>query len=231
MTQATFSSFGISLSRPVGWLLKFHLGALVGTTLFVLGFANAARSESFYDRHVFFDNSPADRSYYQSAGLVTPPSKLEMEDFKLPVETNHFHSPPNALCLKWKSMTGGDWQMTLKAAVRYGWNSTFDGDTISFWCLSDSEISPEESPRITLQDRNSIGSGTIDLLADYGKLPAGKWVRISIPFEKFKPLFGRTEDLRFDPIQLDTIWLQQGLDDGKPHTIYIDDIAKFIFSR
>jgi len=185
--------------------------------------AAAARSETFYDRHVFFDNSPADGSYYQSEGMVTPPSKLEMVDYKLPVDTNHFVSPPNCLRLQWTSAPGGDWQMKLKSALQYGRNLVFEGDTISFWCFSETGLSPAESPRIALQDRDDIGSATITLLADYGPLPAGRWVHISIPFEHFKPLFARTDDLKCNPGKLAKIWLVQGLDDGKEHTLYLDD--------
>src|SRR5882724_1684878 len=186
--------------------------------------AAAAHSETFYDRHVYFDNSLADRSCYLSAGMVVAPSKLEMVDGKFPVDTNHFSSPPNSLRLKWTSAPGGDWQMKLKSAMRYGRDLTFDGDTLSFWCYSETEMSPDESPWITLQDKADIGSGTIRLLANYGRLPAGKWVRISIPFEKFKPLFQRTEDFIFDSSKLATIWLQQGLADGREHTLYLDDL-------
>ncbi len=226
MTCANFSpnTFSVPL---VGRPFKFQVKSVFGAMVFFLGLAGAAHAEGFYDRHVVFDNSPADGSYYQSEGMVTPPSKLEMVDYKLPVETNHFISPPNSLRLKWTSAPGGDWQMIIKSAERYGRNLVFDGDTFSFWCYSDTEISPGQSPRIALQDRNDIGSGTINLLANYGTLPAGKWVRISIPFTDFKPLFGRTDDEKFDPSKLSKVWLLQGLDDGKEHTLYIDDVQVY----
>jgi len=163
--------------------------------------------------------------------MVTPPSKLEMVDYKLPVDTNHFVSPPNCVRLKWTSAFGGHWQMLLKSAIESGRKLAFEGDTISFWCFSDSEISPEESPRIALQDGHDIGSATISLLADGGSLPAGKWVRISIPFENFKPMFERTDDLKCDPSKLAIIWLEQGLDDGKEHTLYLDDVQIYYRDR
>ena len=224
MTLTTSSNNGISMPCSVGGKRIQLLIALAVTIAIFFGSGDPVHGESFYDRHVFFDNSPADGSYYRSEGVVTPPSKLEMRDYKLPVETNHFTSPPNALRLKWTSAIGGHWQMKLKCAVQYGKNLSFDGDTLSFWCYSDQEISPDESPRIALQDRRDIGSGTISLLANYGTLPAGKWVHFMIPFEQFKPLFNRTEDLRFDASKLATIWFQQGLDDGQEHTLYIDDV-------
>jgi len=187
--------------------------------------AAAARSETFYDRHVFFDNSPvSDRSYFRSEATVVAPSKLELINDKFPVDTNHFISAPNSLRLKWKSAPGGDWRMEIQSDVRYMTNRVFEGDTLSFWCFSETELSPNESPRITLADVDKIGSATIPLLADYGRLPAGKWVRISIPFADFKPLFQRTEDLKFDPGKLAVILLVQGFEDGKEHTLYLDDV-------
>jgi hypothetical protein len=230
MTRANFSANTVSVSL-VGRSCKFQIKPVFGVIIFFLWLAGAAHAESFYDRHVVFDNSPADGSYYQSEGMVTPPSKLEMVDYKLPVETNHFISPPNSLRLKWTSAPGGDWQMILKSAERYGRNLVFEGDTLSFWCYSETEISPGQSPRIALQDQNDIGSGTINLLANYGTLPAGKWVRLSIPFADFKPLFGRTDDEKFDPVKLSKVWLLQGLDDGKEHTLYIDDVQVYYRDR
>jgi len=212
------------LIQPIRTMRVRRLRRLAVAMLVGLNLAGAARAETFYDRHVFFDNSPADGSYYQSEGMVTPPSKLEMVDYKLPVDTNHFVSPPNSLRLKWTSAVGGHWQMLLKSTGQYGRDLAFEGDTISFWCYSETELSPEESPRIALQDRDDIGSPTITLLQDYGPLPAGKWVHISIPFAHFKPLFGRTDDLTCDPSKLAKVWLDQGLDDGKQHTLYLDDV-------
>ncbi len=208
-------------------MLVCRMRTLAGIIVAGLIAAMASHSETFYDRHVFFDNSiPAsDRSYYMSEGMVVSPSELELPRFKFPVETNHFKSPPNSLRLKWKSMPGGDWRMKLYSAKRYNMpNRVFEGDTISFWCFSETEMSPEESPRIMLLSSAGVGSGTINLLSDYGHLSASKWVKISIPFADFKPLFGRTEEQIFDSSKLLAICLVQGLDDGKEHTLYFDDV-------
>ncbi|HTL17896.1 MAG TPA: glucoamylase family protein [Patescibacteria group bacterium] len=201
-----------------------HLRAVL--VVLIIGWAAAinAAAGTFYDRHVVFDNSSSEGSYYRSEGSVVAPSQLELSEGKIPVETNRFKSPPNCLRLKWRSARGGDWRWKLKTAAQYGRNLQFDGDNLSFWCFSDSEIAPEESPQIALQDVAGVGSASYSLLADCGRLPARKWVRVKIPFDHFKPLFGRTDDLNCDPHKLATIWLSQGLDDGKEHTLYLDDI-------
>jgi hypothetical protein len=114
--------------------------------------------------------------------------------------------------------------MKLKTLARYGRNLDFEGNVLSLWCYSEGDMTPEESPRITLQDIAGTGSANFSLLKDYGRLPGGKWVRVIIPFERLKPLFGRTDDLNCDPSKLATVWLAQGLDDGKEHTLYLDDV-------
>ncbi len=211
--------------RSTRWRCLSGLHALAGVIILGL-IAAGAHSETFYDRHVFFDNSlPAPvRSYFRSEATVVAPSRLELVNDKFPVDTNHFVSPPNSLRLKWKSAPGGDWRLHLQSNVRYMKNRAFEGDTLSFWCFSETELSPDESPRITLVDAAKVGSATVTLLGDYGRLPAAKWVRVSIPFARFKPLFQRTEDLQFDPASLAVILLSQGLDDGGEHTLYLDDV-------
>jgi hypothetical protein len=201
------------------------LQRLAGLIIVALITAHAS-SESFYARHVFFDSSlPAtQRSYFRSDGSFVAPSKLELINDRFPVETNHFMSPPNGLRLKWTSAPGGEWRVHLQSDVRYMKHRVFDGDTLSFWCYSETEMSTNEAPRITLIDTNKVGSATIGLLDTHGTLPAQKWVRLDIPFAKFKPLFERTEDLEFDPSQLAIVLLSQGLDDGKEHTLYLDDV-------
>ena len=188
---------------------------------------SAAQPEALYDLHVIFDNSLAAGSCYRSSGNAVAPSRLDLVDNRFPVESNHFVSPPNSLRLKWTSASGGDWWMKLRPRKPNERRPHFEGDTLSFWCFSEEGLSHEQSPRMALQDSSDIGSGTITLLDDGQTLPPGKWVRMNMPIARFKPLFGRTEDFEFDPHRLATIWFVQGLDDGRPHTLYIDDVQMF----
>jgi exo beta-1,2-glucooligosaccharide sophorohydrolase (non-reducing end) len=211
-------------STARAWVILASLRCgLVLLPVMLLIVGEVARAEMTYDRHVFFDNSLPDRSYYQSQGMVIAPSQLELFDGKFPVDADHFVSPPNGLRLKWKSAPGGEWRMKLKSMARYGRNLEFEGDTLAVWCFSEKPMSPDESPRINLQDRSGTGSGTTTFLASHGPLTAGKWVRVNIPLSSFKNLYPSTEDLKFDPGHLESIWFVQGLDDGKEHTLYLDD--------
>lgn len=73
----------------------------------------AALAQVDYDRHVVFDNSLANGSWYYSHSHVVAPSELDQADGKIPVDGDHFLTPPNALRLK--AWTCGDGTP--------GWNS------------------------------------------------------------------------------------------------------------
>nr|MBA3482553.1 hypothetical protein [Pirellulales bacterium] len=93
-------------------------------------YVHAETAASSYDRHVFFENSAADQSYYHSEAFVVAPSELDSADEKFPVESGRFVSPPNCLRLRWRSGPGGDWRMTLKVARQYGRRFDFEGDEL-----------------------------------------------------------------------------------------------------
>lgn len=181
-------------------------------------------AESTYFHHVVFDNSLADGSLYRSYGKIIAPSKLDLVDGKFPVETDHFISPPNGLRLKWKSAPGGDWQMTLKASEHYSPSFDYRGDTLSFWCFSEEGLTPEESPRLNLKDMTDAWAGTLTLLDRQGALPAGRWVQLRFRLADFQGQYGGTAENRFDLHKLAGLIFEQGLDDGREHTLYIDDV-------
>ncbi|MCE7945476.1 MAG: hypothetical protein DYG95_28255, partial [Chlorobi bacterium CHB1] len=186
--------------------------------------AQSILAQSEYDRHVVFDNSLTDRSYYFSRGYAVAPSTLEIVEGKFPIEEQNYFSPPNALRLQWRSQTGGDWRMTLEVANRYGQRFEFEGNTLFLRCYSETGLSLDESPLIGLQDANGAGVPDIKLLALIKTLPAKEWVQIKLPFAAYKPIFNWTDENKFNPAQLTRIFFVQGLDDGKEHALYIDDV-------
>jgi hypothetical protein len=171
-----------------------------------------------------FENSLSYRSFYYSEGSRVSPSELELIDGKFPTDETHSVSPPNSLRLKWRSQTGGDWLMTLKVKARYG-TADFSGSSLFFWCYSETDLSPDESPLIYLKDLNDDGTPTIRLIGHLDKLPARTWTRVKLPFDSFVAPIRQTQVPKFDPHRLAQITIFQGLDDGKPHTIYIDEIT------
>lgn len=190
----------------------------------VLSFISLSVLAQSYDRHTAFDNSLPSGSLYGSRAESVAPSRLDVVDGKLPVDETHFISPPNALRLKWQSATGGDWNVALEVRTGYG-RVDFEGDSLFFWCYSETEITRDESPRILLRDSNGVGTPTILLIGDLQTLPARKWVRMRLPFSSFVSPTKYTNDQSFDPHKLSGIVIVQGLDDNKPHTLYIDEIT------
>lgn len=193
--------------------------------LFAALAAVTAMAQSSYMHHVIFDNGLADRSYYHSEGKVVAPSVLELVNGKLPVETGHWFSPPNSLRLKWKAGVGGSWLVILKTSRHYGRGFGLEGDTLSFWCYSEEGLTPDESPRLNLVDETESWASAIPLLAKHGPLPAGRWVRLQFKRDDFRGIFRDTEEDTFDLRKLAGVIFEQNLEDGREHTLYIDDVA------
>ena len=180
---------------------------------------------SFYDRHVIFDNSHSDTGFGSSAGWSIAPSTLELVDSTLPVETRHFVSPPNALRLSWKSVPGGDWQATIAVTRRYARPFKFEGEALTFWCFSDSQITAANSPRIYLTDVNDNRTPAATLVSGDEQIPGGQWVQVKLPFAAlFNQPVKSTVDSEFEIGEILSITLLQGLDDGERHTLYLDDV-------
>lgn len=210
-----FSFLQFSTAIPISFLFYLLMEAFLPT---------AAWSQPRYDRHVIFDNSLTDRSYYFSQGSFVAPSTLEIIDGKFSVDDKIFFSPPNSLRLKWGSQFGGDWRITIKVASRYGRRFEFSGNTLFLRCFSEAELSREDSPLIALQDANGVTTPDIKLLSVLEKLPAQQWVQIKLPLTAFTPIFQSTDEVKFEVRHLANIFFVQRLDDGKEHTVYIDDV-------
>jgi len=67
-----------------------------------------------YYRHVVFDNSLPSETYFYSEGSANGPSFLEQKNYRLPVETKTFLTPPNAIRLQWESQPGGGWEAEVR---------------------------------------------------------------------------------------------------------------------
>lgn len=186
--------------------------------------AASLTAQTFYDRHVMFDNSLPEGGYDSSKSYLVTPSTLELSDKKFPVETQHFKSPPNSLRLKWRSATGGDWRITLEIPRRYARTFRFEGDAFTFWCFAENEINAENTPRIFLLDSDEKGTPSIPLVSGDQTIPAGKWVQLTYPFSTFiYPIYKGTDDPQFKSEKLLSVAFMQGLDDNVEHTLYLDD--------
>ncbi|MFT3780529.1 MAG: glucoamylase family protein [Nibricoccus sp.] len=183
-----------------------------------------SRGQSIHDRHVIFDNGLGAGGYYHSEGFVVAPSTLELWNGRFPVATDHFVSPDNSLRLHWKSAEGGDWRMTVMIPTRYVRKFYFEGDTLVFWCYSETEIDELNSPLVYVQDGNKLGSPATTLVKGNERLPANKWTLVKLPIAELIANNHTTDSKRCDLHNLVSLSFMQGLDDGKEHVLYVDDV-------
>ncbi len=190
--------------------------------------ANAAAADEYYS-HVYFDNSLTPETYSYSSGRGIEPSFLEARDWKLPVETKIFLTPPNALRLEWQSEPGGGWEAEVRLVNFRNRLPQMNGDNLYIWVYAPQAIAAADLPLITLSNtREGLqvaqfpGSFTDSLpLAKFtGDFPAGRWVRIRIPFSAFKT----GSIYEFEPKYLQNIIFHQGRADGVRHTLILDEI-------
>lgn len=180
--------------------------------------------------HIFFDNSLTDTSYFYSKANYISPSDLETIDHKIPVENRFFHTPPNCLKLSWLSRTGGNWSMEINAPKWRGRDSEFIGDTLSFWCYSDQEISGNYLPSLFLKNDQKETTPLLKLSKIISQIPAQKWLLIKIPFTKFSyttDMVYPTHPQNYDFSKTRSIVFTQHIESDRTYTIYIDDIRIF----
>lgn len=176
-----------------------------------------------YDRHVIYDNSPASGGYFNSEAGVVAPSSFERAGERVPTTTERFVSPPNALKLHWKSASGGAWHAAIKDPGRDWRKLKMQGDVLAFWCWSDTEITAENSPRVTMQDASNNWAPAETLVRGADRLPAKQWVRVKLAMDGRQAIFRDTSDKTFKLEDAVAAIFTQGLDDGAEHTLYVDD--------
>jgi hypothetical protein len=180
-----------------------------------------AKGDAEYYKHVIFDNSLEKDAYYYSDGKESSPSFLELIHEKLPVSSDTFRTPPNALRLKWRSVPDGGWEAEIRAINFRNREINFHGDALYFWCFSEEGISASALPLIQVGDTG----GNFSLLLPVGKfirdLAPGKWVRVQIPFTEFKT--GSIHELETHRVNK-VVFTQNG-GDSIEHTLILDEIT------
>ncbi len=204
---------------------RFHTPASLVRCLFVfvaalMLFSAPLHADSNYYRHVFFDNSLGSKSYFYSQGYVSGPSKLALENGKLPVETTVAFTPPNALRFEWTSNPNGGWEGTVRVADFRNRHPEFLGDTLFFWLDAPQAISAADLPLLWISDDEDNFSKALPLSKFVQDIPANKWVQVKIPLDQFVTYSIHA----LEPRKLKSVTLSQNSADGKPHTLFLDEI-------
>src|SRR6266436_4249260 len=148
-----------------------------------------------YFRHIIFDNSLTPATYFFSYGHASAPSSIEQKEGKLPVDTETFVTPPNALRLHWQSQAQGGWEAEVRLVdFRYRFPE-LSGSNIYLWLFTSLAISAADLPRIMLSTtREGLQvaefpgsfSDPLPLGKFSGDLPASRWVQVRVPLSEFR---------------------------------------------
>ena len=187
-----------------------------------------AASDDYY-RHTFFDNSINSDYYYYSSASAQAPSFVDQKDYKLPVESKIFMTPPNALRLSWESHEGVAWQAEVNIVNFRNRFPGMIGNTLTVWCYSREAIAKDDLPLVVLST-STQGLQVAQFPASFtnavpfgqyaGDLPAAKWVRVQIPLSAFHS----ASIYEFHPEFLQNVIFRQGRADGTRHTLIVDEI-------
>ena len=189
----------------------------------------SAWANSDYYRHVVFDNSLTPDYYFNSSGFANGGSFLETKDWRLPVETKTFLTPPNAIRVQWQSQAGGGWEAEIRVDGFRNRFPALDGHNLYFWCFAPQPIAAADLPMLVLSNTRAglqvaefPGAFTEPLpLGKFtGDIPAGKWIQVKIPLAEF-----HTGSIYpFRPEYLANVVFHQGRADGVRHTLLVDEI-------
>lgn len=203
---------------------NYLTGALCWVVIVGMHSAPSVSAAEKVVRHVVFENGAGIGGYYHSQANSILPSRFDAAASRIPLERRRFVSPGNSLRLSWTSAQGGDWRATIRVEdFFHAQQFPFAGDTLVMQCFATGEITPLAAPRMAVRD--SAGRSLPEmLLTDGGEILPGKWVELRFPLAHFSSQYKDTSDRGFDIAQLKQISFAQGLDDGEPHEVFLDDI-------
>lgn len=211
-----------NLRMGESWMIDRRMSVARGIALaFAIFVATGALADTEYYRHVFFDNSLTADTYFYSGGSESAPSSLLLRREKLPVDTEHFHTPPNALKLEWTSRAGGGWVAQVEVVKFRNREIRFVGDTISMWCYATEAISAERLPLVRIADTDDRFSAPVRLGKFVRGVKAREWVKVSIPLSAF----ASASIHALDAHRLQSIIFSQSDADGETHRLTVDDIV------
>jgi hypothetical protein len=196
---------------------------------FALLLASAAGAQTEYYRHSVFDNSIERDFYFYSFAQATAPSTLEGKNWRLPVDSVHFLSPPNALRIHWQSMPGGGWDAEVHLDNFRNRSPGLSGHTLYFWIYSPTAIAAADLPNLMLSNAReglqvATFPGSFTVPEPLGRftsdLPANKWVEVRVPMASLHS----ASIYQFIPEQLQSVVFLQGRADGAEHTLIVDQV-------
>src|SRR5262249_43030264 len=109
-------------------------------------------ANSEYYRHTIFDNSLNTDWYVNSRGFANGSSYLESKDWRLPVETKTFLTPPDAIRIQWESKPNGGWEAEIHLDGFRNRMPGVVGHNLYFWVYSEQPVAAADMPQLVLSN-------------------------------------------------------------------------------
>jgi len=182
-----------------------------------------------YYRHVIFDNSLTPDTYYHTQAQTNGQSFVEEQKNRLPVDSEHFRTPPNAIRLTWQSAPNSGWNAQISMLNFRNRRPGLDGHNLYFWLYAPQPIAAADLPKLVLStspeglqvaEFPASFSAPLALSKYTGDIPANKWVEVRIPFADITT----ASIYPFNPAYLQSLTFQQDRADNARHTLIVDEI-------
>ncbi|MDU1892607.1 MAG: glucoamylase family protein [Dysgonomonas sp.] len=190
--------------------------------LFISAFIclSVSAKEPEYD-HIFFDNSLMTGRYYYSKADYTSPSYIQSIEKRLVVSEKEFYTAKNSILLNYVSAVNGSWSASILYQDWRGKDFIKEGKSLDFKLLVKSNTKVEELPSIaigTLLKKEVKISSFISLEKYIHQMKQGEWISVHIPLRDFKDIsYTHTKEIK-------EVLFKQNSQDGKEHTLYIDQM-------
>ncbi len=180
---------------------------------FALIFSAPSYAQEHLYNYTFFTNSRMQGNYFFSKTSFQSPSFIKNDNYRLPVNENIFNTPGNSLQLEYVNGKGGNWKANIFREEIRGQDHFKPVKFLSFSIYCTALGLQKELPKLRLIFTDSSLSNDWTFATDF----INKWTRFNLrlnpPYKNFQ-------------IPGDVIGVQfsQNGQDGKKHTVYIDDI-------
>ncbi len=208
------------------WVARLTICVIIAAGILV---PTRAQNTGEYYRHVIFDNSLTRDTYYHSQAQTNGQSFVEEQKGRLPVDSEHFRTPPNAIRLTWQSAPDSGWNAQISMLNFRNRRPGLDGHTLYFWLYATQAIAAADLPKLVLST-SPEGLQVAEFPASFsaplalgkytGNIPANKWIEVRIPFSEVTT----ASIYPFNPAFLQSLTFHQDRPDNVRHTLTIDEI-------
>lgn len=180
---------------------------------FTLIFSAPSYAQEHLYNYTFFTNSRMQGNYFFSKTSFQSPSFIKNNNYRLPVDEKIFNTPGNSLQLEYVNGKGGNWKANIFREDIRGQDHFKPVKFLSFSIYCTALGLQKELPKLRMIFSDSSLSNDWTFATDF----INKWTRFNLQLDKSYKNFQI-------PGNVIGVQFSQNGDDGKKHTIYIDDV-------